>query len=96
MTIPSARPNDVPSSPQADYHAAKAAGRREAGLSVREHHLAIAQALNALGHDSRAARLAELSRILGRPVGAFAELTDDDAAEIMLYLIAALEALQGS
>jgi hypothetical protein len=74
-------------------HAANAAERREAGLSIREHHQAIAQALIVLGHQTRPGRLAELSRILGRPVGAFAELTDNDAAEIMTALIAALEAL---
>lgn len=94
MTAPDARPNDAPASPTPAKtdHAAKAAERRAAGLSIREHHLAIASALNVLGHDSRAARLAELSRILGRPVGAFAELTDPDAVTVMNHLIRALEA----
>ena len=51
--------------------------------STRDQHAHIARKLIDLGHTSRDARLAELSRRAGRPVAVFAVLTRAEAKTII-------------
>jgi hypothetical protein len=55
-------------------------------MSLREIHKVIADALIVLGHETRAERLAELSRLCNRPVAAFAALRDDEYPTVMADL----------
>jgi hypothetical protein len=54
--------------------------------STREQHKRLADALIARGYEDRAARLAELSRLAGRPVPAFAALDAAEAEDIAARL----------
>lgn len=58
--------------------------------STRAQHKIIAEALIQLGHGTRDARLAELGRRARRPVPAFADLTHEEAADVLLGLAADL------
>ena len=60
--------------------------------STRGQHELIAEALIQLGHTTREARLAELTRRAGLPVPAFAALTRAQAADILLQLAADVSA----
>jgi hypothetical protein len=54
--------------------------------SNRGQHEIIARALIDLGYATRAARLAELSRLAGREIGAFAALSFTEAADMIVTL----------
>jgi hypothetical protein len=56
--------------------------------STRDQHHAIARKLIDLGYVTRADRLAELSLRTGRTITVFAQLTETEAAEIILGLTA--------
>lgn len=62
--------------------------------SIRGQHEVIALGLVALGHDTRPARLAELTRRTGRPIPVFAELTHAEAASLIIMIGSELAALE--